>query len=1532
MQEKTSNSSLLSRWKNRSKEAGTQEIAPAPKDAIIPLSPGQERLWFLQKMYPDNPFYNYAEAYVLKGNLDVERFKKSIEIVYASHAILRSLYPDTSGKPSLEISDKIDFPFNQIHVEEEPKQNIEERISELMLLESRFNFQLSTGPLFRVLLIQKSASEYIAVFTLHHIITDKWSMGLFRKAVSATYEKLSQSAALEPQIPPIQYTDFAFSQQDQNINTTQLEYWKEQLRDTPSKLELPFTNYQRQTTTFRGKHLSIIYSEELSKKLLGVAQDLAVTPYVLLLTAFYTLLWKYTTQNDIIIGSPVSNRDKRALEELIGFFNDTVILRTKIGEGATFKELVTQVRQTTLEAFANKDIPFDSLVKELNPNRDLSANPFFNVMFLYHSVEPTPDFGGELSLEHYPIDTQVSKFDLTLYIAENDNNLSAIFEYATDLFTEATIAQMHTHFESILKAVVAHPDERLDYIQLLGDSEQQMLYPEHSFTYKHLTGITGIHSQIEKIAQENPNSQAVVFKEHSLTYQELNSKATLLAHKILETAKPASMVGLHIGSSLDMIIGLVGILKAGCAYLPLDPNYPESRIRFMLEDSQTTTVVTTTEGRTNLATWSGNLVNLDTANWNNNTNDTVLPEVDNESLAYVIYTSGSSGKPKGVPISHENILASTEARFQYYEKAPDTFLLLSSISFDSSKAGIFWTLCAGGTLVIAPKRIEQDMEQMGNLIASQNISHTLLLPTLYQLVLEHISKEKLQNLKTVVVAGEKCDSGVLQKHFDKLATTALYNEYGPTEATVWCTAHRIRPEDIHKDVPIGKETPHANIYILDTKQEKVASGMVGEIYVGGQGLSKGYINRKELTASRFVTVTIDGTAKQMYKTGDLGRYRRDGSILFLGRADQQVKIRGYRVELTAVETALKNQVAISDASVIPDHSGNRLIAYVEETNGSNFNLEEIRATLKTKLPEYMVPSKYLLIDQIPKLPNGKLDRLALDALPIAHTTETKAVVPQNEIQQQLADLWKTALKLDSVGIHDNFFEIGGDSILSIQIISKAKKQGLPLRPNLLFRYQTISELAKHMENQSISIETRTPETGETPLFPIQHWYFEEHCNAPHFWNQAYRINATEGLTTHKLRAFTQQVWEKHDALRLHFFRKNETLQATIAAPDQEAPYELWNCSQQDKEQQKTEIEGRLKQFQEQLDLEKDTLFKCIGIMQNEDEIAAVIFWAHHLVIDAVSWDILLADFFDTKENKWNISNNKPKSTTSIKQWGQHLYELSRSEKLKSEEAYWNEQLTKVATIPRDFDITLPCLEEQITTVSVSFEEKLTGMLQSSALEAYGNKVEELLITAVTLVLADWTNTSNTSLLLERHGRETLDHDLDLSDTIGWFTAFFPCLFNLCTGDYGKSLMAVKDKMRTIPNGGIGYGIHKYISQTLKPEKEPEVVFNYLGVRKNRTQTEFYPAAITRHPKSERNYLLEINSFITADNLQFHLSYSNKAHKKESIDQFVLQLQKTLKAIVAHCMAQNERTYTPTDFKETDMSQNDLDNLMNELEF
>jgi amino acid adenylation domain-containing protein len=1039
----------------------------------IPLSYAQERLWFFDQFKPGSAFYNIPSHFQMRGRLRVEVLEKSLEEIVRRHEVLRTLFLIDDGNPIQVIQPDVGIKLAVVDLQELPAADRKAESLRLATEEAQRPFDLSQGSLLRTTLLHLEEEEHLLLLTIHHVVFDGWSIGVFMQELCALYAAFSKGKPSPLKELPIQYADFAYWQRQWlqgEVLETQLAYWKKQLGNNLAVLQLPTDHPRPALQTFSGAQQAVSLPETLVKALRKLSQQEGVSLFMVLLAGFKTLLYRYTGQKDIVVGSPIANRNRVEIEGLIGFFVNNLVLRTNCAGNPSFRELLTQAREVCLEAYTHQDLPFEKLVEQLQPERNLSHNPLFQVAFvLQNALLKNVELPG-LSLKSLEVDNKTAKCDLELSWEETGEELRGSVQYNTDLFESETIGRFVGHYQRLLESIVADPQQRLSELIMLTAGEEQQIRVEWNHTAKNYPDDKCIHELFEAQVEQRPDAVAVVCGDEHLTYQELNQRANQWGH-YLQTlgVKPEVLVGVCSERSLETASALLGVLKAGGAYMPLDPSYPKDRLSFMLQDSQVTLILTQQKFAEGLAKQQAQIVCLD-SDWEvvaQESQENVHSRVRAENLAYVIYTSGSTGQPKGVALAHQGLCNLVQAQAQSFGVREDSRVLqFASLSFDASVAEIFVSLTAGATLYLRKSSsVFSDLDLM-ELLGRQSITVATLPPS----VLSLLPMENLPALESMIVAGESA-SGDLVKHWGQ--GRRFFNAYGPTESTVCASLLECSGETGLQKLPIGFPIANTQIYLLDDDLQLVPIGVAGEIHISSVGLARGYLHRPELTAEKFIPHPFSETpGARLYKTGDLARYLPDGKIEFLGRIDHQVKIRGFRIELEEIEAMLSQHPAVLQTVVMAreDIPGNqRLVAYVVLNQNQSVTTTALNRFLEDKLPNYMVPSLYLILDSLPLTANGKVNHQALPVPEILRPElETGYVAPETDIEHIIASVWQELLHIQKVGIHDNFFDLGGHSLLLIQV---QKKLQTLLQKEIsfveLFKYSSIHALVTYFSQEQI---------------------------------------------------------------------------------------------------------------------------------------------------------------------------------------------------------------------------------------------------------------------------------------------------------------------------------------------------------------------------------------------------------------------------------------------------------------------------------
>ncbi|MFJ7936972.1 non-ribosomal peptide synthase/polyketide synthase [Peribacillus sp. NPDC096622] len=1516
-------------------------LMPMQRGEAIPLSYAQQRLWFIDQFTPNSALYNMPIVCHLTGNWVPEALETGWNQLLERHESLRTVFHEVDGHPVQQIQPYAFRSLSQMDLTTLSPEEREREMEQLIQNEVEAPFDLGQGPLIRGKIIQ-IAEEWILICTMHHIISDGWSMEILLQEWMAFYEDAVGGKPVELAPLPVQYADFAQWQREwlkEEVLDLQLAYWKEELSGELPVLMLPMDRPRPAEQTHSGSTHTVLLSRSLRDKLNELSRQEGATLFMTLLASYQSFLSRYTGQSDILVGSPIANRNYREIEGLIGFFVNTLVYRADLSGAPTFQELLYQVRTKALRAYEYQDVPFEKIVEVIQPERSISHSPIFQTMFtLQNTKQDLPKLHGR-SLEAMEIHASIAKFDLSLSAAEVEEGLVLSFVYKTDLFDVVTIRRMAEHFENWLNEIVEHPDKSLTKLTMLSEVEQQLLeeWNDNAVAYPRESVI---HKLFEDQVDRTPDTVAVVDENHQLTYRELNEKANQLAHYLQKCGiGTESLVGLCFQRSVEMIVGLMGIWKAGAAYVPLDPSYPESRLRYILEDTGIQVLVTN-EALKGWIPEEVEAVCLDRDQAMISRESTLSPicEVTGENLAYVIYTSGSTGNPKGALVQHHSVLnLSYGLQKEVFSHETPTNMrvgLNASIAFDVSVQQL-QMLLYGSSLYIIPNEVRSDPQQFLSYIRENKLEMFDMTPSLLQLLIDGGLLETNDGVHVpskVLVGGEAIVPSLWEQlvEADKIH---FYNVYGPTECTVDATCYRIKKDS--KRVTIGRPLPNVQAYVLDGNWLPVPVGVTGELYIGGAGLARGYLNRPELTSERFISHPFK-EGERLYRTGDLVRYLPDGNLDYLGRLDNQVKIRGFRIELGEIEATLQEHLSVKEAVVMvrEDQPGDkRLVAYVVGKGRK----EELREYLKAQLPSHMVPAYFVEMEELPLTLNGKIDRKTLP-VPDHQGTEGGYVAPRNKREQILTMIWESVLGTKQIGIHENFFEIGGDSILSIQIVSRAKQAGLQLTPKQMFEHQTISELAQVVkEEQGVQAEQGAV-TGDLILTPIQQWFFEQNHPNPHHWNQSMFFRTKERLDIVLLEKSVRNLLIHHDALRLRYERlpdgawkqRNEGIeeQSTLTVISlEEVPQAEWHQV----------IQAEIDTAQASVHLHAGPLMRMVYFDEGEKRPGRLFWVIHHLAVDGVSWRILLEDL-QTGYNQASQAQKiqLPTKSTSFKAWSEKLRHYAESGIVQEVRDYWERQSEQEgAMIPVDATLEDPAntATEEITVV---LDENETRALLQEISSTHRVQINEVLLAALVQATAAWTGHPTLTLDLEGHGREEIIEDVDLSRSVGWFTSIYPVHLNITGANTPiAALKAVKEQLRQIPNKGVDYGILRYLNPAMREQFQsqitPSISFNYLGQFDQMFSNDamFAPETgftrLDHAPGSKRSHLIDVIGIVTDGKLHFTWVYNVGQFAKSTIQSVSENMLHQLSRLI-HSSG-GESALTVSDFTIANLTPTDLNKVL-----
>ncbi|SDX04417.1 amino acid adenylation domain-containing protein [Marininema mesophilum] len=1318
---------------------------------VFPASFTQQRIWFLEAMEPGTAFYNIPQTLKVNGKVETNVLKKALRKLVERHETLRTFFRSKDGVPVQVITEQVEVDIEQVVLEEgltgiERDQKLKCMIQE----ESLAPFSISALPLFRVRLITLNSQEHIFILNMHHIISDAWSSGIFIEELLYYYDKCLNGEKPSLEELPIQYADYAEWQTewlDSEEMKLQLKYWEKQLHHAPSVLELP-TDFPRPAVqSYQGATEIIDLDPSLVSGIREFSNRLGVTMFMSLFTGFNILLKKYSHQDDILIGTPIAGRNKKELEKIIGFFANTIVLRTNLSGNPTVEELLHKTKFNSINSYSNQEYPFDKLVEKLNPERNLSYNPIFQVMFAYQNA-PKPKLTAEdLMMEYSYMETGTSKFDISLSLIEKKETLTCMFEYNTDLFTGNTIKQMLRHYINILESMIIAPEQKIEEMMILGQEEQTHLLNNWNQTDMAVNWGKLVPHRIEQQVHKTPNKVAVKFKGSYLTYEQLNLKANQFARFLQKKGVVKNaLVGIFIERSLDMAVGVLGILKAGAAYVPIDPKYPEDRVNYIIEDSKMEYLVTQECLKNRLSYQGINMICVDSDQYRHVSDKNLNTNIVASDLAYVIYTSGSTGKPKGVLIEHGNMLHHHLAMIKEFSLCTeDRILQFSSISFDIAVEEIFPTWIVGATLILREEEVITDPVVFRDWIEHHQIT-ILNLPTafwqewIYALVEE--GEKFPEHVRTMIVGGEKISPAALER-WHQLNTTSIewFNAYGPTETTVTCTVYKLKPVDFdYHRVPIGKPIANTKVYILDDRLQPVPKGVRGELYIGGAGVARGYLNRPGMSEERFIKNPFDLNNDKLYKTGDIARFLPNGEIDFLGRNDDQVKLRGFRIEIGEVESAINTHPNIKESLVLTcqHDQQTKLVAYV--ICDSIINECECKTYLSNKLPSYMVPSKFIFISKFPTTPNGKVDSQALPK-PSWSTIKLnqKVKLPLNEIETALVEVWCDVLQLEQISVVDNFFELGGDSILIIQLISKARKKDIYFTAKQLFQFQNVRELAKHVNKtdqtraeQELVVKSNSTMFSKVPLVsgdyssmkkiiktyskskdiygmtPMQQTMLTHHLNHPDSmaFQQQFHVKITGDFDVEVFKEAWERTVERHDILKTSFEWIGVEIPLQIVHKSGQLDWSYSDLSGTVSEGLETKINQYLQQRRKvKYDFKKPTLMRIAMIRANKQEYRFI--WEYHqMLIDGWCISVILNEVFELYKSK--VENKKPYllPVSDFREYIAWLNEQSRDRARR----YWENILGSFEWEKRKLEEKVSYDEKDYVTQLIEMEEEETSKI------------------------------------------------------------------------------------------------------------------------------------------------------------------------------------------------------------------------------
>jgi len=1516
-------------------------IVPADRNEALPISYSQRGLWLTWQLDPSSPAYNMPGFLRLKGVLAKDAMLVAIRELARRHETLRTIFRvGIDGEPAQVVLPPEAVQVNVVDLRLEPEDGRMRKLNSLQQALVRQPFKLDAEPPVRTTLWEVNDDEHVLGVVLHHIAGDGASVRILLDELLVLYRNACGTHSQELDALPVQFADYAVWQRnwfDAGERERQLEYWRLRLGMEHPPIELPMLRPRGSVAESKEKHYGFQLSRDLSDRVRVLARSSQASLYMVMLALLKVTLYRFSGEQDVRVGSPVANRRKAETQGLVGYFLNLLVMRTQVDPASSFADILARVRETVLDAHAHQDLPFDLLVDALRPEREAGVHPFFQVKCTQQENVPETRLSGDLEVEFVPVSSGQAHFDLSLDFTDREDGIRCDLIYAEALFGEAVIHAFAATLEGFAAQAVDFPHRMVADLSLRVPVSE-IAGAQHEFD------VSSVIRMWELAARARSAAIAVIDEEQCLTYAELDRQSSRLAQILIERGVGCDVrVGIYAERSCRFVVGLLAVLKAGGAYVPLDPSLPSERLAYQVQDSGAALLLSSGS-----PAWQPEVpvLPLELADAPEKDLVRIVPAAHPSQAAYVIYTSGSTGNPKGVVISHGALANYVQALLQRLDlpESVRSMAMVSTIAADLGHTVLFGALCSGRELHLISAERAFDPDAFAEYMSRHQVDVLKIVPSHLQALLNAGRPEAVLPTSRLVVGGEATRWSLLERIADLKPGCQVLNHYGPTETTVGILTQEARVAlRTASTLPIGKPLANGYACVLDLNLNPVPFGVVGELYVGGPGVARGYQGRAAQTSERFVA-SPSKTGERLYRTGDRVRMLEDGNLEFLGRADDQVKVRGYRVELREIAQALLGMVGVMEAEVVAreDEDGRtQLHAYVVTQAGEKIAAEELREKLAQKLPEYMVPGAIMRLDVLPLTANGKVDR---KALPLPEERAAKRYeAPQGEVEQALAEVWKQVLRVDRVGRHDNFFELGGDSILTLQIIARARKQGLRFTPKELMERQTVAAVAAvgTQEAAPMASAAAVAAASEAGIrfapIPVQAWFFEQNFENGHHWNQSLLLSATEAIETVRVRQAVEALVAHHEALRLTFERDADRRWLLSSLPPGHPVFEEIDLGSE--VDFGMAVKNAADRAQRSLSLQRP--FKAVWMNLGAGRAGRLLLVAHHLVVDGVSWRVILDDLQTAcGQLGEGRTPDLPPATTPLRDWSAALARYADSAELRNELTYWQSVVGRSEQpLPGIADGSNTVAESR--TLITSLDEARTEQLLADVPQAYRTRIDDVLLTALARTLCAWDGREHVLVELEGHGREQQLFDgVDLSRTAGWFTTLYPV--RLAPGDasreadrdLGGSLKAIKEQLRQVPNKGIGYGVLRYLGtegSVLADGAYPQVTFNYLG----QIDQSFGADSIwrlaresvgqERAPGSRRRTWLSIDAEVHRGELRVRWTYSTAVHEETTIKDLSRRFLDELEHLIEHCL-NGARGVTPSDFPLARISQDRLDGL------
>lgn len=1507
--------------KNFQDRAGTVQISKRKKELeTLPCSYMQKKFWYVEQMNKNSIVYNISGYVQFKGKLDTACLKEALYEVIKREEALRSCFIEKNGSLVVQLKDMDVYAVYKETNCTSHEYSESERI-EMMIEEGRIPFDLGKGDLIRLVCYQFSETDWIGQIIMHHIVSDGYSSRVIIKELLSIYEQLVEKRYQGIAIPKIQYYDYVIYENQQlsdNKYQDKLNYWIESLSGSVMKCEIPSDFQMDNVVTYQGDRVLFRIDQQLKEKIEALAKKNNVTNFCILLSALKILLHKYVSQDDIIVGVPVMGRNSQECQELVGCFINMLPIRSVINQKEKVIDFIKFENINILNGLNNQEIPFDYIVEQMKVEKDIYSSPIYQVVFSYETNAIRDIRVKDLEIEFSELNLQTAKVDLALEVNDSENGYDAWFEYKSNKFGRERIEKIVQYYLLLLEKIVSVTDEKICELEMITDYEKNLiLHTFNSETSKKYVPRT-ISTIFEEVASENPNKKAIVFKEESITYKELNEKANQLAsYLLIKGVTRETIVAVMLEKSIDAIIAFLGITKAGGVYLPLDLTYPEDRLSYILEDSKTAYVIM--DDLNNLVFEKAEFIHIKDNSIYMKPKENVLVDMEVGQTAYIIYTSGTTGKPKGVMVGHTGIQNLKDYMIDVLKvRKEDVVLQFANLVFDASVWEFTMGLLTGATLCIVTKDVILDEARFMQTLEENKVTVATLPPQFWTMI-----QDKNPDLRILITAGSEAKQNMLKDLNDN---TIYYNAYGPTETTVCATAWEYdKSKTLQEPIPIGVPVTNMQIYIM--KQNNLCGiESVGELCVAGVGVAKGYLNNLALTNEKFVENPYgDG---KIYRTGDYASWTKDGNIIFHGRMDTQVKINGYRVEIGEIETAILSLEQVQDAVVtlhMEENGGKSLVSYIIASDTLKAN--DIRDKLVKILPHYMIPANYYRVSSFPMNINGKVDFSKLAQMGEKMVFQYEYVEASCDVEKILSEIWCECMSLEKLSVTDDFFEIGGDSIICMQIISKAAEKGFKIELKSFYDDKNIREMAKNVKMIDSAAYEQGEITGDMWLIPIQKWFVGQNYEQAEYWNQSVELKVKE-MQVPQLNQALNEVIRQHDLLRAKLMIEQDTWKLSIPAFSEKQIVTVQKVVDQDEENE------AIIALQKSIDIYGGDAFKAL-LLDTKDGMKLVL-TAHHLICDAVSYQYIVEDVFSFYKNLIREEEiHHPMKSNSFLHWERELSKYMKEERTLSRIKWWKsykwDQLEK---LPRDH-VNESNLEQDAITISHTFSKEETERLLKDVPQNYSISTKELLTACLGIVLKEWDQKTH-AIYMESYGRDILTEQMNNSRTIGWFTQIYPLLIEVSDDDSLNDLLRkCKDVLAEVEKYKSEYLMYSDSELGFGYEIEKEsLLFNYLGQLDNTVNEasdykiicgkDLFPRGKNNH----RPFLIDVTAYISEGQLHIDICYSSKIYEETTIRNLLSKYVRKISDSVVYCIETEESSLSASDFSDVDLE--DLDYILSKF--